>query len=233
MGRAKNMDRITIIASVLFSLIMLIVILTGLFSIWVFFGSLMLISLYLFGYFYVLNYFKAKEEIDRQEKSNKKKLDYCWERANHLLRNMAGGQGLEWNRGTGRRSEYESFHNGIQMCGFRSMEGYLSDTQQLVVLIYDIENDDIVRYYANPPPSILDNHFHKFKPFQGKESLGVQPPYNRPYDRRYGSRRPLSIHVGGNEDQYENLDNYQHDKKPEENVVTDSLKKINERAKKF
>ena len=214
------------IFSIITVLLLIIIIATGLFTFWIFIGIVILGTMYLFGYFYVLNHFKLMEEIDRKETVNKKKLDWCWDRANVILKKMVGGQGLSWAKGVGRKSEYRTFHNGIQLCGFRSMEGYLAGTQQLVVIIFDIENDDIVRYHADPTPNVIDDHFYEFKPFQSKESFvgrNMSMPYRSKYNQ-YNRRQPFTLHRQNSD--HDNYDDMSSKPEPSEDLVNDSLKKI-------
>lgn len=221
----KNVPALIFVA--VLSAIIILISSLGLFSIWLFVGIVILSTMYLFGYLYVVNYYKMLEDIDRKELQNKKKFDWCWTRSNEILKKMIGGQGLSWGSGVGRRSEYRSFHNGIQLCGFRSIEGFLSGSQQLVIIIYDIENDDVVRYYANPSPDIIDDHFFNFKPFQSKESFSGMNQSRYPYNYRSPSRRrPSGMPLYRDNSQYDSLDNFSARSEPSEDIVVDSLKKL-------
>ena len=88
---------------------------------------------------------------------------------------------------------------------FRSMLGFLSNTQQLALIIYDINRDDIVRFVTNPDVELLENHYKNFKPFSRSSGAGYDEydqsgrPYFPMYSRRFGSggRAPVSINVGG------------------------------------
>jgi hypothetical protein len=201
----------------LFIISVIVINLLHLFNMWMFFGLLFLGILYIIGYLYVVNYYYFTLQQQKDDNENKRKLDYCWNRANQILHNMPGGQGLEWRSGIGRRSEFRTFYDGIQNKPYRSMMGYLSETQQFVVLIYDIDGDDIVRFYADPSADIIVNHFYEFKPFQqGSMQQRVPGAYGSRYGSRYGrrpygGRRPMSIHIddgmGGGSDDFNSLPN--------------------------
>ena len=141
----------------------------------------------------IYDYNRRMAEYDELE-GRKKTFKYCWERVNVLLKSMAGGDGLEWAGGFGRRTEVRSFHDGQQMRRYRSMLGHLSGQRQLVVVIYDVDNDDIAKYYANPSTQVIMNPFYDFKPVAGRgETPGIDGfglgryPYGG-----YNSRYPYS-----------------------------------------
>jgi len=223
----------SVIISVVFAIILIIVIATGLFNGWMFIGLVFMGLLYLFGYLYLINHYKAMKEEDEREKASKKKLDWCWDRVNEMLKRRPDGQGLEWRRGIGRRSEYRTYYDGIQHRAFRSMEGYLAETQQIVVVIYDIDNDDIVRYVANPSEEMISNHFHDFKPVSRRESSGFGYPskYGRSKYDRYRRGRGVNIHVGGDED-FDDFDKFNTSYKPDEGTADKAMKLLGEEDEK-
>jgi len=201
------------LASMIFVIGMVLSLITvvfmGLFSVWTFFGILMIGSLYLGGYLYVVNFYYFSLEQEKKEKENKKTLDWCWSKANQILRRMPDGQGIEWRRGIGRQSEFRTFNDGIQNRPFRSMMGYLANTQQFIIIILDIDKEDIVRFHADPSPDVIEDHYYKFQPFQGTGVSSGMDNYGRdrygryPSRSKYGSsrsKRGLSIHVGDRDD---------------------------------
>lgn len=217
------------IISIVFIVLAIIIIWIGLFSIWIFFGMLFLGALYIFGYFFVIAYFNSLKEKNQEENANRKKLDWCWNQVNKILRNMPGGQGIEWRKGIGRQSEVKTFYDGIQHRPFRSMMGYLAETQQLVVIIYDIDNDDIVRFHADPSPDIIQNHFNGFKPFSTQGSSFGGGGFDRFSNTRRGRRpRGVSIHVGDENDDNEDFDSLNSRYKPDEATIEDATKKLME-----
>jgi Ca2+/Na+ antiporter len=199
------------------------------FDAWMFSGIFFYLFIFLGGYFFVMINKERERKRLEDEANLKQKFDWCWDRVNRILRRMPGGQGLEWASGFGRESEYRTFYDGVQNHGFRSMMGYLSTTQQLVIVIYDINRDDIVRFVTNPDPDLLDNHFRYFKPFSrgggGYDENNPYNPYNNPYYNR--GKPPISINVGG-----EGYDSArkpeQFGSKPDDDMVESAVKRIKE-----
>jgi len=218
----------SVIVSIIFIILVIIIIASGLFTIWLFFGMFFLGLLYVFGYLFVVNYYYFSLEQEREESVNKKKLDWCWNRVNEILRKMPEGQGLEWREGIGRRSEYTTRHDGIQNKAYRSMMGYLAKTQQLVIVIFSIDDDDIVRFYADPSPDVIEDHFHNFKPYQSGSlapGIGGQQYGRYPYNTRRRSSRPVSIHVGNN-DGFENFENFSPKVADTDKMAEDALERL-------
>lgn len=216
-------------------LLILILILTKTFSGWTFGGMIFYILIFAGGYAFLM-FGKKQEREHLQEEMNKKyKFDYCWNRANIILRRMAGGQGLEWDAGFGRKSEYRSFYDGVQSRPFMSMLGYLSNTQQLVLVIYDIDRDNIARFVTNPDVDMLANHFKNFRPFARGSGTGMDDMMlrygGRPYpihSRRYSSSRtPISINVG-DPDGITESELRGKSAKPDDDMVDNALKRLKE-----
>ena len=153
------------ISAVVGFIIIMILVATESFDVWAFSGMIFYGLIFAGGYAFIIYGQKEEQKRLAEENRRKQKFDWCWDRANDILRRMAGGQGLSWAKGFGRSSEYQSFYDGVQSRPFRSMLGYLSNSKQLALVIYDIDRDDIVRFVTNPDPTLLDNHFRYFRPF--------------------------------------------------------------------
>ena len=199
----------TIIGSVIaLAVLTIISLIVGLFTFWTFIGIIFYIVMFVGGFIYIKvgieNSMNEEEDIYRR----KQRFDWCWERVNILLKSMPGGQGIQWASGVGRKSIYKTYHDGIQNKPFRSMLAHLENSQQLVAIIYDIDNDDIVSFITNPSPDVIDNPFLNFKPFSRGEGGGGFSRFS-PYGSRYPSsrsrsgRRPISIRVG--DDDYDDF----------------------------
>lgn len=212
---------VSIILISLFAIIIFLVSIFGLFNIWLFIGLLFLGSMYSFGYFYIVNHYEALAELDRLEKDSKKKFVWCWNKANEALKQMADGQTIVWDKGTGRRTKIRGFHNGVSLVTYRSMEGYLSNTRQLVVIIFNVDTEDIAEYYANPSADVLQDHFYGFKPYQSRE----QHSYNN-ISSRNRRKKGISIHVG-DDDQYEDFDNMSKNLKPSDDLIQAGVDRLN------
>lgn len=217
----------TIAVSILI-FILVIVISMGFFSLWIFFGLLFYVGLFFGGYSFIIVSFNLLEEQNASERNRKNKFDWCFERINVILKRMTGGQGIQWDGGTGRHSEFRSYFDGVQNKPFRSMMGFLSHTQQSVLIIFDIDNDDIVRFSTNPNIDLVQNHFHDFNPFKRQTSINRMNS-GRPlkYNSRYknGKTSPVSIHLGNDDDSIEDYNNLQR-VKPDKNAVDDIAGKL-------
>jgi hypothetical protein len=184
--------KVTIFGIVILIFLIVITVIFKVYNFWTFFGMIFYMLLFFTCYAWIIfDYNRRMAEYEELE-GKKKTFKYCWERVNVLLKSMAGGDGLEWGGGFGRRTEVRSFHDGQVMKRYRSMVGYLSGQRQLAVVIYDIDNDDIAKYYANPSTQTILNPFYDFKPVAGRgETYGVDgfgignrypyPGYRYPY----------------------------------------------------
>jgi len=187
------------IALLFVTLVLLII--TNNFSAWTFFGAIFYILLTIAGYSFIMLGKNIDNMKANEEQNKKQKFDWCWERVNLILKRMPGGQGLQWDEGTGRTSQYRSYYDGVQNHGYRSMSAYLSKTQQVVVVIYDINRDDIVRFDTNPSPQVFENHFYHFKPFsRGNATAEFDPRLagQRPYGL-HSRRMPVQVNIGGDD----------------------------------
>jgi len=235
MSSMKKIWIITITVAVAL-ILMLILIRLELFDAWTFGGMLFYVLVFLGGYAFVaIGKIREQKRLEEQA-SVKQKFDFCWSRVNLILRRLPGGQGLEWSGGFGRKSEFRTYHDGIQNRPFRSMLGFLSNTQQLAIIIYDIERDDIVRFVTNPDPDILENHYKNFRPFSRGSAMGedydgmYQRGYGAPmiHSRRYGNRAPISINVGGEYDDDRMTSKDMRAPRPDDDMVESAVKKVRE-----
>lgn len=223
---------IILIALAVATIFIIILIKADMFDGWAFGGMFFYLVLFLLGYAFIIIGKNQEAKRLAEEANMKQKFDYCWSHANAILRRMAGGQGLEWASGFGRKSEYRTYYDGVSNKGFRSMLGFLSNTQQLVLVIYDIERDDIVRFVANPDPDLLENHYRNFKPFArgGGGSFDDYDPYGRPFSGLYSrgarSRAPISINVGDGFDGGGGRPPPQ--AKPDDDMVESAVKRVRE-----
>lgn len=119
---------------------------------------------------------------------NKRGFEYCWRRTNELLSTMDNADHLEWRGGFDRKSILKAFSVGGKEKHYRALYGGLVSNKQLVVVIYCVEDDDIVSYIANPSPSLISDPFADFKPSGSSGSRGMMPYYDNKRRRmRYGA----------------------------------------------
>lgn len=205
------------------SLILLIISLSfKMFNTWTFFGIIFYVLVYVSMYIYLKKAYMNRLIDEQNQLSQRRKFDYCWRRANQILLKMTGGQGIEWNKGNSRRSEFQTFYDGVQHREFRSMEGNLSKTQRQVVLIYDIDKDDIVRLDTSPSTDVLKNHFYKFNPFRSGSGGGVGM-YGNPYRHNQPRKKDVSIHIGDGYDDYDEMK-----RQPPEEAVNKAIETLND-----
>lgn len=220
-------------------ILFLISVIGGFFDGWSFFAIIFYIALYIGGYNYVKIGMQNRSDDEDRLLQRRQKFEHCWERINHILKSMPGGQGIEWASGFGRKSWIKSFFDGVQPKPYRSVLAHLEDSQQLVLIIYDIEGDDIAEFITNPTPELMDNPFLNFKPFSrgtdrndGLDRFGGYNSSNRyPYQRRPASGRyptsrgGVSINVGG-VGEYQDLDNYNQKITPSSDLVDNAINKL-------
>lgn len=154
-----------------------------LFSLWVFVGVVIHGLTFMSGFSYLI-YNGFQEEQKQQNSSEKvKSLGYCWDKANEVLSKMVGGDTIVWQQGKGRTSDIRSFFDGRKIVNFRSMQGTTASSHLPVLIIFNMETDDVVRYISNPAADFITNPWHEFKPFDKQEPIYMGG--RQPYDRRY------------------------------------------------
>lgn len=170
----------------------------GYFDGWLMFGSFYFTALGLAGTFVVMMLKQKEEEMTEERQKERRTFKYCWTKTNEQLRRFAGGNQMLWNDAFGQRSEVRTYSDGKKSVAFRALYGRMSKTYQMVIVIFNIDKEDIARFYTNPPAHIINNPFSEFKPF---ELLGLNyPGQGRPYKNQKGKVPSLSIHYGDNEE---------------------------------
>lgn len=155
---------------------------------WAFFGVLFYTGIFILFYVF-LSYDEHKRKQEKKQKNIKKlSLQYAWERINYLLQRMAGGDGLEWDSGFGKKSEIKYFSDGKKQKPYRAVLGRLSNQGQQVIIIFDIDEDEIVKYNASPSPEQIINPFHDFDPYSQNTNISQYPRYDR-YDKHHSGSR--------------------------------------------
>lgn len=198
--------------------------------------AIMLFYLILFGsmWAWLVREFDNERKKNEEQQAQRRKFAWCWERVNNHLKQMPGGKGLEWASGFGRESEVRTYHDGIQNKPFRSMLGNLTDNQQLAVIIFNIDDDDIARFVTNPTKDLLRNPWLNFKPFsrsggddfsRGRDALS-SPWDKRDYWRRHQpSRVPMDFDSPPSGGRME--DEQSKNETPTEETVQDAVNKLN------
>lgn len=169
------------------------------FDIYAFYGVFVIGAGYIAGYIYL----KIMFGRDQSKLEMVKTLDYCWMKASQILQRMPGGTSIEWRKGEGRRGEIRYFYDNNKKHAFRALYGYTSETRKPVVVIFDMEIDDVARYYSNPGPQVLEDPFHDFKPFfnpMAEQMMRSQMMMRRGKKGRRGGG--LTINYGGGDASY-------------------------------
>lgn len=179
---------IPILTLVLFIIVIVLNVRFELFDAWAFFGVIFYIAIFFVFVLYIQFDASRRAYKREQENINKKSLNNCWQRVNSLLRAMPNGDSVEWSSGFGRKSELRYFNINGKNKPYRSVLAHSVRNSQLVVVIYDIEEDDIVKYIGNPTPDLISDPFAGFNPSGKSENFGGGFGNNR-FDR-YGRRIP-------------------------------------------
>lgn len=156
-------------------------------------GSGLILGVGYFGGYAYMRYVAALRERQNQ---HRKTIEYCWKKLNERLISMPGGDALVWEGGKGRESTIRRFADKAgKLHEFRSFYGFLERARQNVVAIWDVENEDVARYVASPPGTVLEDPFHEFKPFD----TGGWETDLRKLDllRRRDRRRGVSVRLPG------------------------------------
>lgn len=177
-----------LIASVSLLIVIILNAVLNLFDVWSFFGVMFYITVFFGLVGWVVYEHNSRMIREEQERINKKSLNHCWQRINALLRAMPDGDSVEWSSGFGRKSELKSFTVNGKVKNYRSVLAHLVKGNQLVAIIYDIDEDDIVRYNANPSTEVIVNPFINFNPEKSGHTGSPFPDgrFDNRYNNRYG-----------------------------------------------
>jgi hypothetical protein len=153
---------------------------------WSNFFSMIVVGLGYLGSWTALQLFEKRKA---KPKDNKRGLDYCWMKANEALKRMDGAETMEWDEGLGRETTLQKFFSseGKESKEFRSFLARLKSGNQLVIVLWDIEDEVIAKYVANPSADLMEEPFKDFKPFGKEERIG----FDR-FGRRRDERFPIS-----------------------------------------
>ena len=217
-----------------FIVVFTLAIVTGNLNGWSFVGIIFYIVLGIGGYLFLISGIRQEQERIAAANAIKNKFDWCFERTNAILRRMPGGEGISWSKGFGFESKIRSYHDGIQNRKFRSLLGFFEHNQQLVLIIYDIHEDDIADIIANPDYDLLVDPFKGFRPFAKSGSMGGYEDYDdygRPINVRGRSRAmrntPINFNIGGQTASFEDLGARGNETThADDDMVEDAVKKI-------
>lgn len=211
-------------------ILVIISVIGGFFGGWSFFAILFYVGLYIGGYSYVRIGMKSRTDENNKMLQRRQKFDWCWERINQILKSMPGGQGVEWASGVGRKSWIKSYFDGIQNKPFRSILAHLERTQQLVLIIFDIDGDDISEFITNPSPELMDNPFLYFKPFArsgGMEQGGLDRFGGYNSNMRYPQHQRGGLNINVNDGGFNSgIEQYEKKIKPDKDTVDKAIENL-------
>ena len=171
-------------AFVILGVVVTLTFILDLYSIWTLFGMIFY-SIVFFSFYIFILYEENRINFENKQREEKKQtFKWCWNKTNEILRKMPGGQGISWEGGFGKRSEIKHFSDGKIQHPFRYIFGTL-ESGQPILIVFDIDREDIARYYANPTPKLIDDPFYKFNPF----SRGLNDNFYDKYPHRFGDKR--------------------------------------------
>ena len=137
------------------------------------------------------NVYKEKERLA---------FDYSWAKANTLIRQIPGSEGLTWDEGLGVESGMKVLKNMEDKYEkFRYFLGYSTNDRKYMLIIYNCTTEDIADYIPDPSAEEQQDPWINFDPY-GNNNNNQQLYGINPYDRRYGSRRPSSYNPPSNND---------------------------------
>ena len=112
-------------------------------------------------------YLKYIASQNVNDELQKRKLPYCWMKASEMLKSVtANGDTIEWGQGAHTEVQMRTFSSDKTKKSFYALYGYLVNSRQNVVAIWDIDEENIARYDSNPSTDVLIDPFHNFKPFE-------------------------------------------------------------------
>lgn len=141
-------------------------------------------------------YDKMKITKDIKDENSKVKISNIFRRINEELATMPDGDTVNWDSGKSRTIKSKIFSDGKKNWTFRAYFGTLVTNNELVVVIYDVDNDTVFDYYTNPGPDLLLDPFKNFNPIQSNVSDDLLLR-RALLQRKYGQKgRKLVFNIG-------------------------------------
>ncbi|MEA3430303.1 MAG: hypothetical protein U9R08_03445 [Nanoarchaeota archaeon] len=121
-----------------------------------------------------LNYAHENDKRDDlNEQSDRESFDRSWQEVNKILGRMPGGSMLQWRRGIGAHSKVTAFRIGNEIKRYRSIIGIMTETNQKVIIIYNMTDKDIDMIKAAPDMDTLIDPFKTFNPFRSGQQANM------------------------------------------------------------
>ncbi len=165
------------------------------------------IAFFIFVFFIVIMWIIFKLIFSLKNKKEEDKassgFDYYLRKINEILISRPDGEPLTWQGGKDSRYESKIIHDINRVPNkFIALVGYLKDSNQAVVVIFNVKEQDIAKFYGDPSPLVLNNPFHEFKPFD-TSTRAYTPGINDYYNRKSG----VNINVGQNKSDSSSMSN--------------------------
>ena len=169
-------------------------------------GVVLLAAAFIILYLWLKWEYQKVLDSKKNEESNK--FNTAWEAINSQLRNMPGGDRVQWEGGKSITAQQKVYYrkNGEKKTFFGFL-AFLANTRQRVVIQWDADDKNIVGYYSDPSPDLINNLFHGFKFFESEQDQKFRYPYMP--RSKYG-RRPI-FPTAGPSVEYEPTDDWVED----------------------
>lgn len=159
---------------------------------------------------YIAKMLAGREKATAEDED---KFPACWRNMNAQLSEMPEGAGIRWDKSFGVRTKEKSFSNGTKLVRFLAVLALNSMTQQYNIIIYNIDQKNIVQFTSSPSVDQLENLFHKFEPFEKQQFMNNNLYHNKINDKRKG----ISLTIDQNDENYS---------QPSSPIVTSALNKL-------
>jgi hypothetical protein len=110
----------------------------------------------------LIGYFRKKRDDDKPRSG----MEYYSRQINDILLSRPKGEPISWDGGQYSRYSIKTiFDINKKPHKYVGFVGFLKDSNRRIALIYDTDENDIVRFVGDPGPQLLNNVFDGFKPF--------------------------------------------------------------------
>lgn len=141
---------------------------------------------------------KKSKNVEDTPKSG---IEAYMRQINNILKSRPGGETIQWEGGKYTRYVTKTLYDiNRQAHKFIGVVGMLTDSDKRIVLIYSVNDNDIVRFYGDPTPDLMTDPFDNFRPFD-VSTRNYSPFPADYYDRRKGSRGGVNINLGRGEEE--------------------------------
>lgn len=130
----------------------------------------------------------------REEDKPGSGMEFYMRKVNEILVSRPGGEPVVWEGGSWSRYLIKTiFDINRKPHKYVGIVGLLRNANRRISLIYDADDNDIVRFFGDPSPDLLNNPFFGFRPFDS--STRAFSPFPSDY---YGRNAPhVNVNLKG------------------------------------